>query len=218
MRIKILFHVGLLTLWIPSVNHAFSFSEEEEKEKANAAKAASAAARRTQQLLSVPCAPALKNKTIAVVIGEYGNYGRIRTLDSQYGMHFQIINNRLQRLGLRTLTQAQITARIAREEVEAVLNNDPDAALSAAERLGAAFILTGVIRARSNYNPLARVKEVYVDMGFSLSDASGRLISDASAGGDSWAGGDMLSVSLDLVREQAETIVARLYHDYCTRQ
>lgn len=218
MQIIALFFASLVILWIPPATHAFSFSEEEEKEKTSAAKAAAAAAGRTQQLLSVPCAPALKNKTIAVVIGEYGNYGRIRTLDSQYGMHFQIINNRLRRLGLRTLTQAQIKARVAREEVEAVLNNDPDAALSAAQRLGAAFILTGVIRARSNYNPLARVKEVYVDMGFGLSDASGRLISDASAGGDSWAGGDMLSVSLDLVREQSEGIVARLYHDYCTRQ
>jgi len=209
ITVLILCLVGICT---HSISYAFSFSEEEEQEKAQAVKAT----KRIKRMLAVPCAAELKNKTIALMIGEYGNHGRVKSVGSSYGMHFQMINTRLRKLGLKTMTQVQITERVAQEEMEAVLNNDPDAALSAAERLGAQFILRGVIRARSRVNPIVRTNEVFVNMGFSLSGSDGRPISDVSASGDSWAGMDTLSISLDIVREQAGGVVARLYRDYCT--
>ncbi|MGR9053631.1 MAG: hypothetical protein ACU84J_13375, partial [Gammaproteobacteria bacterium] len=170
-----------------------------------------------QAYVSDACKNKLKNKTVAFIIGETHTDGRIRPIVyNNYGMHFQIINTRLQSYGMKTYTQEEITNQIAQEEVSAALNNDPDAALTAAKRLGANFVLRGIISSRANFNPVARTNEVYVNMGFTLSDASGRIVSDASAGSDSWAGGDTLSVSLRLVRNNAALVVGKLYKGYCS--
>ena len=52
-------------------------------------------------------------------------------------------------------------------------------------------------------------------MGFTLSGANGRTISDVDASSASYAGADVSRMALTLVNEQADEVVARLYADYC---
>lgn len=190
----------------------FSFSEEAEKEQAVARKAR----QKTQQLLNVGCSERIKAKSIGLIIGETHSDHRVRPVSSGvYGPHFNEINKRLKRLGLRTFTQEEIKNRIAAAEADAFLNNDPDAALQAASRLGANFLLRGILSSRSHMNPIAHANEVFVDMSFTLTDASGRYVSDVSASDSSWSGQDTRSVALMIVQEQADRVVAQLYHDYC---
>ena len=65
-----------------------------------------------------------------------------------YGPHFQVINGRLREPRLQTFTPEEIRKQIAQAEIDAYFKNDPDAALSASRRLGAAFVLRGLITRR----------------------------------------------------------------------
>jgi hypothetical protein len=64
-------------------------------------------------------------------------------------------------------------------------------------------------------NPVIRVNQVSVNMGFTLTGANGRIISDTGASSSSYAGADVSGMALTLVNEQADEVVARLYGDYC---
>ena len=64
-------------------------------------------------------------------------------------------------------------------------------------------------------NPILRVNQVTVSMGFTLTGANGRIISDTQASSSSYAGADVSGMALTLVNEQADEVVARLYGDYC---
>lgn len=189
---------------------AFKFSEEEEKAKAGDG----ARAERIGELVSVPCKQQLKGRKIMVVIGERTSNG-YNTAQSRYGPHFQAINHRLRALGLKTYTQDEIKRQIAQAELEAHMRNDPDAAISASKKLGASFVLRGLITTQTGINPVLRINEVAVHMGFTLVDAGGRTISNVVARDDSYAGTDTLGMALTLVNEQADEVVARLYNDYC---
>ncbi|MDA0189146.1 MAG: hypothetical protein OSW77_02235 [Proteobacteria bacterium] len=199
-----------LCLALPATAAAFSFSEEEQREKT----AAEASRKRPGPALSTPCKAALKDRKIMVVIGERSNRG-VDARQSAYGPHFNAINQRLRNLGLRTYTQEEITAQIAQAEIDAYMRNDPDAALNASKKMGADFILRGVISSRSAINPVLRIPEVYVSMSFTLTAADGRPVSDVSASAESYSGTDTLGMALTLVNEQASGVVARLYGDYC---
>ena len=200
----------LLFLALPPAFAAFSFSEDERQQK----EAESTARKQVDQQLATPCKEALKDRKILVVIGERGSRG-ISAQQTSYSPHFNAINQRLRHLGLKTYTQQEITAQIAQAEIDAYFRNDPDAALNASKKMGAEFILRGTISSRSAINPVLRIPEVYVNMGFTLSAADGRSISDVSASADSYAGTDTLGMALTLVNEQAAGVVARLYRDYC---
>ncbi len=84
-----------------------------------------------------------------VIIGEEQSNGYISAQQQNYGPHFQAINGRLRSLGLRTFTPEEIRAQIKQAEIDAYFKNDPDAALSAAKRLGASFILRGLISSQA---------------------------------------------------------------------
>lgn len=193
----------------------FSFSDYEENEAQEEAEAARAKAYYIENLLNTPCGRGLRGKKVAIIIAERRDDGHLLTRQSNYGLMFQEINQRLHKLGMRTFTPEQITAQIAQAELEAVMNDDPDAAISAARRLGASFTIRGLISARSRYNRTVGINEVFVDMGLSLINAGGHIVADAAAGADSWAGSDTVSVALHLVRNQADVMVAELYHEYC---
>lgn len=165
--------------------------------------------------LSTPCRAEIKGKKIAVIIGEVQSNGFIAAQQQNYGPHFQAINARLRALGLTTYTPEEIRKQIAQAEIDAYFRNDPDAALSAARRLGASFVLRGLISAQAVMNPIMRVNQVSVNMGFTLTGANGRIISDTQANSSSYAGADVSSMALTLVNEQADEVVARLYGDYC---
>lgn len=204
LLIALVLCLNLPTAW------GFSFSEDERQQN----EAASAARKKSTQGLATPCKEALKSKKIMVVVGERTQRG-IQAQQNIYSSHFSAINQRLRNLGLKTYTQEEITAQIAQAEIDAYFRNDPDAALNASKKMGADFILRGVISSRSAINPVLRIPEVYVNMGFTLSAADGRTISDVSASAESYSGTDTLGMALTLVNEQAAGVVSRLYGDYC---
>ena len=189
---------------------AFKFSEEEEKTKGDD----QARAQRIGQLVSAPCKQQLKNKKIMLVIAERTANG-YNTTQSRYGPHFQAINHRLRALGLKTYTQEEIRAQIAQAEIEAHFRNDPDAAINASKKLGASFILRGLITTQTGINPVLKINEVAVHMSFTLVSAGGKTISSVAAKDESYSGTDTLGMALTLVNEQADEVVARLYNDYC---
>ncbi|MCC7217228.1 MAG: hypothetical protein IT517_10685 [Burkholderiales bacterium] len=165
--------------------------------------------------LSTPCRADLKGKKIMVVIGEQQSNGYVSANQQNYGPHFQAINGRLRALGLRTFTPEEIRAQIKQAEIDAYFRNNPDLALSAAKRLGASFVLRGLITSEATMNPIIAVNQVTVGMGFTLAASNGRIISDVGASAGSYAGADVGQMALTLVNEQADEVVARLYGDYC---
>lgn len=191
----------------------FKFSQPDDADQQ--AEAEAARARRIADQLSTPCRAELRNRKIMVMIGEIQSNGVIAAQQQNYGPHFEAINARLRALGLRTYTPEEIRRQIAQAEIDAVLRNDPDAALAASKRLGASFVLRGLISSTATGNPLMAVNQVAVNMGFRLTGADGRHISEASAQTASYAGADVQRMALTLVNENADEVVARLYADYC---
>jgi len=199
----------LLALALPTIAASFSFSEEEEKQKA-----ADAPKKGGGPAVSAACRDSLKNRKVMVVVGQRrGNATDAQ--QSTYGSHFNAINQRLKKFGFNTYSQEEITAQIAQAEIDAYFRNDPDAAINASKKMGADFILRGVISSRSAINPVLRIPEVYVHMAFTLTAADGRTIADAAASADSYSGTDTLGMALTLVNEQADGVVARLASGYC---
>lgn len=198
----------LLVVFAPQALAAFSFSEEEEKQKA------ASAPKRSGGGVSAACRESLKNRKVMVVVGQRKASGT-DAQQSSYGSHFNAINQRLRKFGFNTYTQEEITAQIAQAEIDAYFKNDPDAAINASKKMGADFILRGVISSRTAINPVLRIPEVYVNMGFTLTAADGKTISDAGASADSYSGTDTLGMALTLINEQADGVVARLAGDYC---
>jgi len=195
----------------PALAQGFRFSQPDD----SAAREAAARDERIAQDLAVPCRADIKNKKIMVVIGERQSNGYIEAHQQNYGAHYQAINKRLQALGLRTYTPEEIRRQIAQAEIDAYFRNDPDAALAASRRLGASFVLRGLISSQAMPNPMMAVNQVSVNMGFTLTGSNGRVISDTDATSSSYAGADVERMALTLVNEKADEVVAKLYADYC---
>jgi hypothetical protein len=189
----------------------FSFSQPDAGEQ----QAQQARERRVAEYLSTPCRAELRNKKIMVVIGELQSNGFVSAEQQNYGPHFQAVNQRLRALGLATWTPEEIRKQVAQAEIDAYFRNNPDAALAASKRLGANFVLRGLISSQATPNPVMAVNQVTVTMGFTLSEASGKVISNTEARGASYAGADVAGMALTLVNEEADEVVARLYADYC---
>ncbi len=197
-----------------AVDKDFTFSGAEEKRtKEDADKRAKDAAE-IDALLSTPGGASLKNKKAVIVIAER-HEGRVISKAEKYGPMFSEINQRLQRLGLKTYTQEELDRQIAQAQREALFADDPVAAKNAAARVGAHFVIRGLIESRAQLNPVAKVNEVHVTIVFTLLDSSGRILSSVSAENEAWSGTDTESTALDLVREKADWVVAKLYSDYC---
>jgi len=195
----------------PALAQGFRFSQPDD----SAEREAAARDERIAQDLAVPCRADIKNKKIMVVIGERQSNGYIEAHQQNYGAHYQAINKRLQALGLRTYTPEEIRRQIAQAEIDAYFRNDPDAALAASRRLGASFVLRGLISSQAMRNPMMAVNQVSVNMGFTLTGSNGRVISDTDATSSSYAGADVERMALTLVNEKADEVVAKLYADYC---
>jgi hypothetical protein len=192
----------------------FSFSGRAAQEQQQQDADAAARAQSIQGLVSIPCRQRLKNRRILLLVGEQSS-GQWLTDQGQFGQFIHILDSRLKGLGLKTYTQQEIKASIAQAEVEAYFKNDPDGALAASKRLGASYILRGVISTQSGVNAVVGVNEVAVNINLALSASDGRALSDVSARADSYSGSDVLGTALDLVKEQADPLVAQLYNDYC---
>lgn len=207
------FWMSLLAgLLVTSAAHAqgFKFSEHEQSERDQEAQGKA----RLQALLETPCKAKLKNQKIMVLIGQSEN-GYINAAQSGFSPHFDAINRRLQAVGLKTATQEQIRAQVKQAEIDAYFKNDADAALSASQRMQAQYVLRGLISTSAGYNRMVNVNQVTVSMAFTLTSASGKVLSQANAQSASYAGQDTSGMALTLINEQAEEVVARLYSDYC---
>jgi len=191
----------------------FKFGQDEEAERAEQ----EARQARIAEELSTPCRAGLKDKKIMVVIGVRQSNGYIAAQQQNYGPHFQAINSRLRALGLRTYTPEEIRRQIAQAEIDAYFRNDPDAMLSASRRLGASFILRGLISSQATGNLMMAVNQVSVNMKFTLYGSDGRFISDQEANSGSYAGADVERMALTLVNEKADEVVPALYADYCRK-
>ena len=192
---------------------AFSFTEDAQKDAAEEA-ARSAAATAGLTALPQPCLDELKRRKIMIVMGERSGEG-ITADQARYSSHFNAIHKRLQKLGIRTLTQQEIRAQIAQAEVDAYFRNDPDAALAASKKLGAQLVMRGLIEARSGMNPVLRIPEVSVSIDYALLTSGGTRLSEASASGESYSGSDTLAMARTLIEEQADGVVNRLLGGYC---
>src|SRR5215472_9602630 len=195
-----------------TATQGFKFGQEEEADRAEQ----QAREARIAEQLSTPCRASLKDKKIMVVIGVRQSNGYIAAQQQNYGPHFQAINSRLRALGLRTYTPEEIRRQIAQAEIDAYFRNDPDAMLNASKRLGASFILRGIITSEAAPNPIMAVNQVSVTMTFTLYGTSGRLISNREATSSSYAGANVERMALTLVKENADEVVPALYADYCT--
>jgi hypothetical protein len=205
----------LIAALLPSgaAAQGFKFSQDPGAQQQAAEEAARQ--QRIANNLSTPCRDAIKNKKIMLIIGEQQSNGVVLAQQQNYGPHFQVINMRLRGLGLQTYTPEEIRKQIAQAEIDAYFKNDPDAALSASRRLGASFVLRGLITSQASVNPVLRINQVSVGMGFTLAASSGKNIADASAAAASYAGPDVRAMALTLLNEQADEVVSKLYSDYC---
>jgi hypothetical protein len=205
-----------LCAWAPARSaDQFSFSGQAAQEQQQQDADAAARAQSIQSLVSVPCRERLKNRRILLLVGEQSS-GQWLTDQGQFGQFIHILDSRLKSLGLKTYTQQEIKASIAQAEVDAYFKNDPDGALAASKRLGANYILRGVINTQSGVNSVVGVNEVTLNISLTLSSSGGRTLSDVNARGGSYSGSDVLGTALDLVKEQADPLVAQLYNDYCS--
>ena len=75
--------------------------------------------------------------------------------------------------------------------------------------------MRGLISTETAYNRIVRVNQVSIRMNFTLTDANGRTLAEASAENASYAGMDTAGMALTLVNEKADEVVAQLYGDYC---
>ena len=206
----------LLVCWFVAASaqaQGFKFSNP----PPGAAAQAEAEARRQDMIdyqLATPCRNRIKNRKIMVLIGEERN-GYLTSSQGNFSRHVEAINARLLALGLKTYSPEQIRRQVAQEEIDAYFKNDPDRALSASRRLAAQYVLRGIIASRAVRNPIVNVNQVGVNLDFTLSDASGKLVSTASAHNESYAGSDTSGMALTLIEERADEVVARLYSDYC---
>ena len=203
---------SLALLVLPATAAGFKFSQADAQDDAQDQQRQA----RVTGLLQTPCRSKIKNQKIMVLIGEEHN-GRVSTQQAKYSAHFEAINARLQGLGLRTYTQAQIKAQVAQAEIDAYFKNDPDAAISASKKLAAQYILRGHISSQASYNAIVNVNQVQVRMAFTLTSAAGKTIAQANAQEASYAGQDTAGMALTLINEQAEEVVATLYNAYCTQ-
>lgn len=165
--------------------------------------------------LATPCMQRIKNQKIMVLIAEREN-GVLRTGQERFSLHFDAINQRLRRLGLRTFTQGEIRAQVAQAEIDAYFKNDANAALAASRKLAASYTLKGLITSTATVNPVLKINQVIVGMNFTLTGANGRMLSQVERRGGSYAGADVDGMALTLINEQADEVVAKLYSDYCT--
>jgi hypothetical protein len=195
----------------PAAAQGFKFSQPDEADRVEEEARQSDIAER----LSTPCRAGIKDKKIMVVIGEVQSNGVISAQQQNYGRQFQAINSRLRALGLKTYTPEEIRRQIAQAEIDAYFRNDPDAALAASKRLGASFVLRGLITSHASVNPMMAVNQVSINMGFTLTGSNGRVISNVDADSSSYAGADVQRMALTLINEKADEVVSQLYSDYC---
>lgn len=225
---KITLALFLITLSSPIFVSAFSFSESEEQE-ARESRAS------TSSIADLNCPTSFRSKKIGTMIGEqhrderyrhrfYGYFtqsddpnwdNRFGSNRSVYGSLVDDLNMGFQQLGLKTFTADQINEQIASEEQQAFLNNDMEAAITAAERLQADFILKGVISTLTQKNTVVKVDELFVTIKLSLLDNSGHRLATATVKETVFSDADIPATIQQIIADQSETIIYQLFNRHC---
>ena len=109
--------LALLGTSLPAHAQGFKFSDPDPAAKADK-DAKDKRDAQVQEMLAAPCLKRIKNQKIMVVIAENKD-GVISANQASYNTHVSAINDRLQAVGLRTFTPAQIRAQVAQAEVNA---------------------------------------------------------------------------------------------------
>ncbi|WP_374448744.1 hypothetical protein [Stella sp.] len=168
-------------------------------------------------LIDPACRRRLAGRKIAIVFTEIREDGGRLIQQKRYAGVFPLVADALRRAGMTVYTQEEINRQVAQEEMRRFLNNEADAALTAFQRLGAAYVLRATIESRAIMNPMIRVKQVSVNVAFALSASSGGILGQADMSSASFTGADPLPVVRDIVREQIDGTVADLYASVCAR-
>ena len=154
-------------------------------------------------------------KKIAVVIGEQHSQGWARTGQSAYGPLIEELNGQFKKLGLKTYSPEEIKQQVAQAEQEAFLANNLEAAVSAAGRLSADFMIRGIISTKIQKNPFVGIDEVFVTLSLTLVDRDGQNISSSTLSEAMFSDADTVATVHKLVREKAEQIIVNLYSECC---
>ena len=77
--------------------------------------------------------------------------------------------------------------------------------------------MRGLISTQAGRNPIVNVNQVSINMNFTLTGSNGKMISQAAAKNESYAGRDTMGMALTLINERADEVVAQLYTDYCQK-
>ncbi len=163
------------------------------------------------------CRRRLANRKVAIVFSEVREDGDRLIRQQRYAGVFPLVADALRRAGMTVHTQEEVNRQVAQEELRRFLANEADAAITAFQRLGAAYILRANIESRAMMNPMIRVKQVSVNVAFTLSASSGGVLGQADMVAASFTGADPLPVVRDIVREQIDGVVADLYASVCAR-
>lgn len=214
---------------LPHPGFSFSFDEYEKQE-------ASSNNKKEVSLDQLNCPANIKSKTIATMIGEshrddrpgyyrvfaYWNVAdepnwdrRFGTRKSVYGELVGHLNNSFHSLGLKTFSAEEINQKIAKEEQEAFLNNDLEAALSAASRLQADYLLKGNISTKAQINKVVKVDELFVTINLFLSDQNGRQLATAQISETAFSDADIPATVQKMIGAQANKIVYELFSNVC---
>ncbi len=202
----------LLLLFLPlSWLNAFSFSEAEAEDELDKEEIRDF----ITEVREMPCSKRLLNKKIAVIIGEKREREYYNSYSKSSGV-VNLMNSYLNKFRLKTYSPEQIKRQIANAEAKAYLSGDMDAALNAAKRLSANFLLKGLITIKESKNQLVKVNDVIVHLHFTLENSRGKTVAVVDLSDSSYAGSDTYSVVLDIIKEQGELAVAKLYKQYCS--
>ncbi|HYG86795.1 MAG TPA: hypothetical protein VD978_11110 [Azospirillum sp.] len=165
--------------------------------------------------VSDACRATLRGQTIAIIFEEISN-GQVRGNQGRYAASFALVAQALSNAGLHVTPQEDITKAIAAEETARYLDNDVDAAMSAATRLGAAYILRATVQTSAHQNAMIRVKEVSTSITFTMAPSGGPIVATASASGASYSGmNDAAGVARELIGEHIGSVVSTIYGRTC---
>lgn len=207
--------VLLAVVLLPVPGLAFSFSAYEQAEQEADQEQQRQRADEIAALLATPCAARLKGATTAFLFTQQQGDALYLRSSTQDEALYEHINSRLRRLGLKTFSPAQIRQRIADAEVQAFMNNDADAALAAARKFSARFVLRAQLQTQTRRNPVVGIDEVSVLLTFYLSDAGGRALSSVQVTETAFSDAQVEATLLTLTQRQADYAIARLYRDFC---
>ncbi|WP_170221604.1 tetratricopeptide repeat protein [Allostella humosa] len=166
-------------------------------------------------MIDPACRRRLSGRKVAIVFSEVREDGDRLIRQQRYAGVYPIVADALRRAGMTVFTQEEINRQVAQEELRRFLENQTDAALTAFQRLGPAYVIRANIESRAQMNPMIRVKQVSVTVSFALSSPGRGMMGQADMSQASFTGADPLPVVRDILRERIDGVVADLYASVC---